>query len=230
MQHVAMVMDGNRRWARAKKLEAVTQGHRKGADTAQVAIEFCLKKNIKYLSLYLLSIENFKNRSESEKNYLYGLLKNLHEKKLPELIEQGVQIRFVGDRSMFPESIREVITNIEEKTKHCTKLQVNLLFCYGSTQELVSAAKCVATKVQAGELAPDEIDESTFRRSMWLGDVPDPEIIIRTGKVSRLSNFLLFQGAYSEWFFLDCYWPEIDHEKLERCVEQFEQTQRNFGS
>jgi undecaprenyl diphosphate synthase len=228
MQHLAMVMDGNRRWAKERKLEAVTQGHRKGADAAKTAIEFCLKKGIRYLSLYTFSLENFR-RNDAEKNYLFNLLKNFMQKYLPDFIKQEVQIRFVGDRSMFPESIRKTIETIERETRDLSKLQVNFLFCYGSIQELVQAAKSIAKKVEDGQLSSDEIDETIFRKSMWLGDVPDPEIIVRTGKVSRLSNFLLFQGAYSEWFFLDCYWPEIDEKKLEECVERFGQVQRNFG-
>jgi undecaprenyl diphosphate synthase len=223
-----MVMDGNRRWAREKKLEAVTQGHRKGVDAAKVAIEFCLKKGIKYLSLYAFSLENFR-RSDTEKKYLFNLLNNFLEKHAQDFIERGIQVRFVGDRSLFPESTRDTIEKIEEQTKDLSSLQVNFLFCYGSTQELISATKQVAKKVETGELSSDEIDETILRKSMWFGDVPDPEIIIRTGKVSRLSNFLLFQGAYSEWFFLDCYWPEVNEEKLEKCVEQFHQVRRNFG-
>ena len=229
MQHLAMVMDGNRRWAREKKLEAVTQGHRRGVDAAKTAIEFCLKKGIKYLSLYTFSLENFR-RNELEKKYIFGLLKNLLKKHVPDFIKQGVQIRFIGDRSLFPESTRETIESIESETKNLSNLQVNLLFCYGATQELVSAAKLVAKQVEDGKLSSDEIDETIFRKSLWLGDIPDPDMIVRTGKVSRLSNFLLFQGAYSEWVFLDCYWPEIDEEKLEQCVERFGQAQRNFGN
>lgn len=228
MQHVAMIMDGNRRWAREKKLEAVTMGHKKGIDAIRASVRFCLKKNIKYLSLYTFSLENFR-RDAKEKSYLFDLLAQSIKKDLFDLVEQKVRVRFVGDRSCFPESLRDTIFEVEEKTKEFDKLNLNFLFCYGSKQELLAATKKVAQKVKDGELSVDEIDEDIFRKEMWMGHAPDPEIIIRTGKKTRLSNFLLYQAAYSELIFPDCYWPEITQERLEECVKDFQDIQRNFG-
>ena len=228
MQHLAMIMDGNRRWAREKKLQAVSMGHKKGVDSVKTSIRFCIKNKIKYLSLYTFSLENF-NRDNVEKEYLFDLLSRTLRDDLEEFIKYGVKIRFVGDRNYFPEKMESIIAGAEEGTKHLDKLCLNILFCYGSKQEVLSAAKKVAQKVRDGALHVDEINEDVFRGEMWMNGTPDPELIIRTGKASRLSNFLLFQGAYSELMFLDCYWPEINEERLQDCVDKFYVLQRNFG-
>lgn len=228
MQHLAMIMDGNRRWAKENKLAAVTLGHRKGVDTIGVAIKFCLQRHIPYLSLYACSIENLK-RSETEKNYLFDLLVEGLHKNLDAFVRDEIKIRFVGDRNFFPERIRAAIDEAEDKTKHLNKLHLNFLFCYGSKQEMVSATQRIAQKVKNGELDSNDVNESTLKREMWLGEIPDPDLIVRTGGYSRLSNFLLFQAAYSELMFLDCYWPEIDEQKLQSCVDQFYKIQKNVG-
>lgn len=223
-----MIMDGNRRWAREKKLKAVTLGHKKGLDAVRAAIRFCRKKNIKHLSLYTFSLENFK-RSSIEKNYIFKLLTQRVTADLPDLLKEGIRVRFVGDRSLFPQETRDAIEVVEEKTKHLDRLQVHFLFCYGSQQEVLAATKQVAQKVKDGVLSVDQIDDATFRNEMWMGAVPDPDVLIRTGGVTRISNFLLYQLAYSELLFLDYYWPEVTEERLEACLEKFETIQRNFG-
>lgn len=228
MQHLAMIMDGNRRWARENKLAAVTMGHQKGAETIRTAVKFCIKNDIKYLSLYAFSLENVK-RSEAEKTFLFDLLARTLTKNLDALIRQGVRIRFVGDRALFPENIKDFIHDAEERTKDLDKLCLNILFYYGSQQEMVYAAKNVAKKVQDGVLHIDDIDEATFRKELWVNGTPDPDLIIRTGNSLRLSNFLLFQAAYTELMFLDRYWPEVDEQCLQDCVEQFHYRQRNYG-
>ena len=140
-----------------------------------------------------------------------------------------MRIRFVGDESYFPPVVMKTIKEIEEKTKHLTTLHLNMLFCYGAKQELVHAAKKLAQRVKDGHLDAEEIDEQALRAEFWLNGGPDPDLIIRTGKRARLSNFLLFQAAYSELLFLDCYWPEITESRLEACIENFQTVQRNFG-
>jgi undecaprenyl diphosphate synthase len=228
MQHLAIIMDGNRRWAREKKLQAVSLGHKKGVDSVKSAIKFCLKNNIKYLSLYTFSLENF-NRDGVEKKYLFDLLTRTLRDDLDELISYGVKVRFVGDRSCFPEQMESVVAGSEEGTRGLDKLCLNILFCYGSKQEVIFAAKKVAQKVRDGVLRVDEINESVFRKEMWLNGTPDPDLIIRTGKTFRLSNFLLFQAAYSELMFLDCYWPEVNESLLQNCLDKFHKSKRNFG-
>ena len=221
-------MDGNRRWAREKKLQAVTLGHRKGLDAVRSAIRFCLKKEIQHLSLFTFSLENFR-RDSAEQIYIFNLLLEALKKNIFELVEQGVRIRFVGDRNYFPEVVSSAICEIEAQTKNLKKLCLNMLFCYGAKQEVVHAVKQVAQKVKDGQLDVDQITEDELRSEFWLNGAPDPDLIIRTGKQSRLSNFLLFQAAYSELQFLDCYWPEIDESRLQACVDRFHSVKRNFG-
>ena len=158
-----MIMDGNRRWAKEKKFQALTVGHKKGVDSIKESVRFCLKNNIKYLSLYAFSLENFR-RSETEKSYLFNLL-NQHKKDLTDLVKEDVKVSFVGDKSLFPESVLETIDEVEGKTKDCDKLHLNFLFCYGSQQEVLSAVKKIAHKVRSGELDVDDIDIKSFKTS-----------------------------------------------------------------
>lgn len=228
MQHLAMIMDGNRRWAKSRKLKAVTLGHRKGVDTVKTAISFCLKKGIKYLSLYVFSIENF-NRPEEEKKYIFNLLVEVLKDGIADFIKQEIRVRFLGERDLFPASVLPTIKKTEEKTKDLDKLHLSFLFCYGAKQEVVYAAKSLAKKVKDGFLNFDDIDENMVQQELWTSELPNPDLIVRTSGISRLSNFLLFQAAYSELMFLDCYWPEINEVRLQQCVDNFYKVQRNFG-
>jgi undecaprenyl diphosphate synthase len=227
MQHLAIIPDGNRRWAKKNKFKSLL-GHKKGLQAFRLAIKFCIKRGIKFLSIYTFSLENFK-RSEDEKNYLVELFVNEFPKQLPELIEQGIRVRFLGDRNYFPEKVRPVIDEIEEKTKHLDLLNFNLLFCYGAKGEIVHAVKNLAKKVKDGNLNINDINEQSISDSLWTTGIPDPDLIIRTSGIIRLSNFLLYQAAYSEFAFLECYWPEVTEAHLADCVNKFEEVQRNFG-
>jgi undecaprenyl diphosphate synthase len=227
MQHLAIIPDGNRRWAAQHKLESFF-GHKKGLEPIRSAIKVCIKNSIKYLSFYTFSLENFK-RSEHEKSYLFDLLTEKFTTELPELINNGVRVRFIGDHSQFPDTIRRIALQTEQATQNLSVLNVNLLFCYGATAELTQAVKHIAQQVKDGSLSPEQITEETLRSSLWTAGMPDPDLIIRTGGLARLSNFLLFQSAYSELSFLDCFWPDVTEEKLEHCIENFQQTKRNFG-
>lgn len=226
--HLAIVMDGNRRWAK-KRLLTPWKGHQEGVEAAQKTIAFCLKKNIKFLSLYTFSIENF-NRSAEEKNFLFEILAQQVYKRLPELIKQGLRIRFIGDRALFPKNLIAIIDDVEQQTQHLYNLHVNVLFCYGGQQEIAYACKAIAHKVKAGILQEDHINEQTVSDHLWTAGIPAPDLIIRTGGRMRLSNFLLFQAAYSELYFLDCLWPDITEQDLEKAVHAFEEVTRNFGT
>ncbi len=221
-------MDGNRRWAKKQGLAAV-RGHAQGVDIIKKVIIFCLKKNISYVSLYTFSTENFK-RSEYEKTFLFRLLSNELLKGTEDFIRQGVQVRFVGDSSLFPKKLKDTIKDIEEKTKHLKKLQLNFLFCYGGRQEIVDSVKTIVQKVKSGQLSEHDISEETVSQHLWCNCCPDPELIVRTGGAQRLSNFLLFQAAYSEFFFLDCFWPEVTELHLDKVYKDFEQRKKNFGT
>jgi undecaprenyl diphosphate synthase len=227
MQHLAIIPDGNRRWAAQNKLESVF-GHRRGMEQVKTAIRVCIQSGIKYLSFYTFSLENFK-RSELEKKYLFNLLAEGFSSELPDLIKEGVRVRFIGDRNQFPEQLTTVVKDVEEKTQHLTTLNLNLLFCYGGTAEIVDTVKRIAQKVKDGVMGVDEITEDFMQKALWTGDTPDPDLIIRTGGESRLSNYMLFQAAYSEFTVLDTFWPAVTEEQLTGCVENFNQIKRNFG-
>lgn len=227
--HLACIMDGNRRWARQQGW-APWDGHREGVRAAQRVVDFCLEQKISYLSLYTFSIENF-SRPEPEKNFLFNILmKELKRTFIKDLIEKGVRVLFVGDRALFPSSILQDCIEIEQMTAHGAKLQVNLLFCYGGQQEIVDGMKKIVDRAIKGEIVAHDLTQQMLQQEMWTSGIPAPELIVRTGGARRLSNFLLFQAAYSEFFFLDCFWPEITSDHLQQVFKSFNETQRNFGT
>ncbi|HZW61388.1 MAG TPA: polyprenyl diphosphate synthase [Candidatus Babeliales bacterium] len=228
MKHLACIMDGNRRWAKQKGWRSY-QGHREGVEAVKRVAQFCLDRNIPYLSLYTFSIENF-NRSEQEKEFLFNLIIDGAQQSLEEFLKQGIRIRFIGDRSLFPASVLSTCQLLEQQTAHLTKLNLNFLFCYGARQEIVGGIKTLVRKVMEGIISEDEISPELFRECLWTKDIPEPDLIIRTGNVKRLSNFLLYQAAYSEFYFLDCLWPELTTEHLEAALTSYNNCQRNFGS
>ena len=228
MQHLAIIPDGNRRWAAQHKLESLL-GHRKGVEVFRTAMKFCLDKGIKFLSVYTFSLENFR-RSEGEKSYLFSMIAEVFVKELPELIKNQVCVRFVGDRARFPVDMREVIERIETTTKDFTGLTVSLLFCYGSRGEVTATVKDLAQRVKDGTLTVDAITDQLIQDSLWTGNIPDPDLVIRTGGAMRTSNFMLLQTAYSEWMFVDEFWPELTEAHFAQCVEKFNTVKRNFGS
>lgn len=221
--HLACVMDGNRRWA-TKQGQLPWNGHRAGAKTIEVAINFCLKYNISYLSLYTFSLENFK-RSHQECSYLFDLIIQQSEMYLPKFIEQGIKIKFIGDLSLFPDSVQQVCKKVQEQTSSGLKLQLNFLFGYGARQELFAAAQSLAQRILMSEVLTQEMFESY----LWTAGTPDPDLIIRTGGVQRLSNFLLYQSAYAEIRFIDTLWPDLTEADIFIAVTSAVQAQKNIG-
>ncbi len=227
IQHLACIMDGNRRWAKKQGLRPWL-GHNQGAESVKRVIQFALDQDIKYVSLYTFSIENFK-RSEQEISHLFSLLVRVLRDNVVKYIEQGVRIHFIGDENLFPEAVKETILFMQEQTKDCSKLHLNLLFCYGGQQEIFGAVKKVLSHIKNGLLALEDFTEDLFKKYLWMGNIPEPELIIRTGGTKRLSNFLLYQAAYSELYFLDCLWPDITEQDLQTAVTEFKRIQRNLG-
>jgi undecaprenyl diphosphate synthase len=227
MKHLACIMDGNRRWAKQRGKLSV-EGHKEGVETVKRAVRFCIDKKIQYLTLYTFSLENFK-RPEVEKIYLFDLIATQAQRFIDLCGKDAVRIRFVGDRSLFPSSTVAACERIERDTAHGNALTVNILFCYGGQQEIVAGVKSIVSDIQRGALSPDDIDVTLFKKHLWMDNTPEPELIIRTGGYKRLSNFLLFHAAYSELYFLDCMWPDLTENELEKAVEYYEQTQRNMG-
>ena len=228
IQHLAIIMDGNRRWAKQQGLMP-WEGHKSGIDPVKKTVEFCIEQKIPHLSLYTFSLENF-NRSQKELDVLFDTIKRgLTNEEFTKLTQHGVRVRFIGDRSRFPESLHVTINDIEEKTASGKNLQLNLLFCYGGQQELTAAMQELGKKIAAGTLKPTEITPELIQQHLWMAHGPNPDLIIRTSGVRRLSNFLSWQSAYSELMFLDFHWPEITKQSLYEAIKKFEKIKRNFG-
>lgn len=226
VKHLAIIMDGNRRWA--KKHNQLSQyGHNQGIETLRWLIRYCIERKIEMVSVYAWSLENFK-RDPEEVNATFKLMVEKSEKALPEMMKNGVKIRFIGDRNCFPESVRSTIDKLESSTKNGTQLQLNILFCYGGKQEILSAVNSIINDVKAGKLK-DVPSEEIFKKYLWTEDIPDPDLIIRTGGVKRLSNFLTYQTAYSELYFTDRFWPEITTKDLDAALREYALRKRNFG-
>ena len=228
LKHLAVVMDGNRRWAKRLGLQP-WKGHQKGAEAVGRIVEFCLGNEIPYLSLYTFSIENFK-RSDAEKRYLFDLLTKEMMNYRDEFIKKGVRVRFIGDRSLFPRNVLHTCEQLEQETEQLNALNLNFLFCYGGRQEIIGGIKKLMRRVKDGQVHEDEISDELFKEFLWTRGIPEPDLIIRTGGHRRLSNFLLYQAAYSELHFLDCLWPEITNEHLTQAINDFTTAQRNFGT
>ena len=229
IKHLGVIMDGNRRWAKQRGLPS-WEGHRQGAVALENTIAYCLAHRIPYLTVYAFSIENLK-RSKEELDYLFNVLAyELNNKNLEKFKRQQVQISVIGDRSLFPSSLISLIDKAQEYTKDGAKLFLTILFCYGGKQELVRGVQKIVDKVRSGEISPDSIDEHTLHDNLWCSNLPELDLVIRTGGDKRLSNFLLFLLSYTELFFLDSYWPEITDQKLDAVIEEFKQRKRNFGA
>ena len=228
IQHLAAIMDGNRRWAKQNGLSYSLGYSDGGFGAAKRAAEFCLSKGIKYLSLYAFSLENFK-RPQEEQDFLFSSMEKDGEKNIPFFQDAGIKVRFIGDRRLFPKNIVALAEKLEEETKQGEKLQVNVLFCYGARQELMCGIKELVHKVTSGVLKETDISEDSLEQCLWTQGIPHPELIIRTGGAQRLSNFLLYQAAYSEFYFLDCFWPDITEMHLQMALDSFYGVKRNFG-
>lgn len=221
-------MDGNRRWARDHTLETFL-GHKQGLRAVHHVVDFCLKKQISYLSLYAFSIENLQQRSSIEQNYLFEVLAQEALQDIDTFKDKNVRVKFVGDRTLFPSNMQSICEKAEAVTSAGNALQVNFLLCYGGRQEIVDAAKRIATEVAQGNILVENITTDLFEKSLWTSGIPSPDLIIRTGGQQRLSNFLLFQCAYSEFYFLDCLWPDISSIELELALTYFDTCRKNFG-
>jgi undecaprenyl diphosphate synthase len=220
-------MDGNRRWAQTHGLMP-WYGHKEGVEATYRVINFCLEKGIKHLSLFTFAIQNFK-RSPQETNHIFDMMLEHAQEVLESMLKKNVRIQFIGDRTLFPKKLTDICENIEQKTSASSSLHLYLFFCYGGQEDIIETTKKIALQVAQGKITPDQIDAKLFEQSLWTANVPSPDLIIRTGGVNRLSNFMLYQAAYAELYFLDCMWPELAHEHLELAMEYFKTCKRNFG-
>ena len=226
--HVAIIMDGNGRWARARGFPRI-EGHMQGAEAVRTAVESAIKNNVRYLTLYSFSSENW-SRPRDEVDSLMSLLRKYLSSEISELYENGVRLRVIGDRTQLSTDIVRLIEDSESYTARNDRLDLILALSYGGRDELTTAARHLCEKVFAGELAPADITGDKFKQYLYTADIPDPDLLIRTGGEQRLSNFLLWQLAYSEFVFLDTHWPEFSAEDFEEALLEFGMRERRFGA
>ncbi|HHV63508.1 MAG TPA: isoprenyl transferase [Peptococcaceae bacterium] len=226
-QHIAIIMDGNGRWARERGMPR-TMGHRAGVEALRGVVKCCSEIGVKYLTVYAFSTENWK-RPQSEIGILMSLLKEYIKKELDELHAKNVQIRVFGNLSQLPEDVQKAVIAACEKTKNNTGLNFCLALNYGGRAELIQAVKKVIQDVQNGLVQPENINERFFENYLYTSGCPDPEMIIRTSGEMRLSNFLLWQAAYSEIIIVKEYWPDFNEKSLLEAIWAFQQRERRFG-
>lgn len=226
-EHIAIILDGNRRWARQRGLPTL-QGHTEGANNLEKIASYCNKIGVKYLTVYAFSTENWK-RSEEEVGYLMKLFEKYLADFETKFKDSTARIRLAGGIERLPEKLQEGVRRIEEKTKDNTGLTLNLCINYGGRDEIVNATKELAAQVKNGELAIEDITEDLFAKHLRTKDAPDPDLMIRAGGEQRLSGFLLWQTSYSELYFPEVLWPDFDEKELEKAIDEFNNRKRRFG-
>lgn len=222
---MAIIMDGNGRWAKARGMER-TMGHAEGADTVHEITTAATKLGIKYLTLYTFSTENW-NRPAAEVSALMALLLKHLEEEL--FVKNNVRFTTIGDLTRLPEDVRQAVRDLEERTKNNTNTCLVLALSYSSKWEITKAMRDIATEVKEGKLNADDITEETISQHLTTNFMPDPDLMIRTGGEQRLSNYLLWQCAYSEFYFTDTYWPDFKEEDLCKAIVEYQSRQRRFG-
>lgn len=226
-KHLAIIMDGNHRWAKKRHLPGAA-GHRAGARNVRPVAETCADQGVECLTLFAFSTENWK-RPKREVNLLLDLMRNLLEKDLDELNEREVRLRVIGDRSRFSSDLQMQMNRAETLTRENTRMTLNIAANYGGRWDITEAARSMARDVRDGVLDPDEIDEQKFAGYLSLGKIPPPDLCIRTGGDHRISNFLLWDLAYTELYFTEAYWPDFDAASLSRAFGAYVDRQRRFG-
>ncbi|MER2519650.1 MAG: isoprenyl transferase [Bdellovibrionales bacterium] len=225
--HVAIIMDGNGRWAAARGLPR-TMGHRAGIEAVRRTLKAARELPVSHLTLYSFSSENWR-RPLTEINELMQLLRFYLRSELATLHKEGVRIRIIGERRKLPADIADMIEHAEELTQDNKALTLTLALSYGGRQEITSAARGLAKAVARGELAADAIDEHVMQSFLFTGGMPDPDLVIRTSGEKRISNFLLWQSAYAEFVFLDTLWPDFSAEHLSAAIEEYQRRERRYG-
>ena len=221
LNHIAIIMDGNGRWG-LKKKGSRNYGHLQGLKTVQAVIKLSIKQKIPFLTLYTFSTENW-SRPESEINFLFDLIRKSLKKEIKSIIKQGIKINIIGKKAGLPKDIKRTIKIIEKKTFHNKVITLNLALNYGSKEEIINACKSFSKTKEK------EINVNSFEKKLYTKDMPDPEILIRTGGTKRLSNFLLWQLAYTEIFFVDKLWPDFNEKDFNKILNKFNNIERKFG-
>lgn len=227
-RHIAIVMDGNRRWARSRFLPRV-EGHRHGVKAVRRVVEACLDFQVPVLTLYTFSSENWK-RPKDEVSALMSLLAFHLRNEMDELVKERVRFQALGRIHELPEGVQKQVFELQERTQHNDQLQFNIALNYGGRQELVDAAKGMVKDAQAGILRHEDVTEQRFAQYLTTAGMDDPDLLIRTGGEQRISNFLLWQMAYTELVFLPVYWPDFNATHLRQAIEEFAGRERRFGA
>lgn len=227
-RHVAVIMDGNGRWA-AERNKPRTEGHRAGAEAVRKVVTRARERGIEVLTLYAFSSQNWKRPKDEVRELMSLLIEFCHdERKL--LMDKDIRFRIIGERSRVPRAARMAAEVLERVTRKNSSMQLIIALSYGGREEIVEAARAIATRVAAGELAPESISDRMFSEHLWTHDVPDPDLVIRTSGELRVSNFLLWQIAYSELYIDDCYWPDFDAAAFDRALDAYAGRERRFGA
>lgn len=231
-EHIALILDGNRRWASQKEMNPWL-GHQKGADTVEQLLEWCLKVNVKYITLYAFSTENFARNSKEVEQIMNIAAERFLKLLTDDRVHRNkVQVRVLGRTNMLPPDLQKRIKDVEDATAGYSNHFLNFAFAYGGRAEIVDAARIIAEQVKAGQMEPQDIDESTIEKYLYTAhmDKQEPDLIIRTSGEERLSGFLVWQSAYSELVFLDVYWPDFRFIDLLRAIRTFQRRKRRFGA
>lgn len=226
--HIAIIMDGNRRWAKAHNLP-MQAGHKAGAETLEKIVRYAKTIGVKNITVYAFSTENWK-RSEEEVSWLMTLLRNYLDDYTKRADTENIKIGVAGDMKPLNEGLRNSIANAIEMTKNNTAINFNICLNYGGRDELVKATQKIANKVKNGELAVEDITEEVVSQNMYIPDMPDPDLMIRTSGEIRTSGFLMWQLAYTEFLFLDKFWPDFTEKDLDEAIEVYRNRKRNFGA
>jgi undecaprenyl diphosphate synthase len=224
LKHLAIILDGNRRWARERGLPTF-DGHKAGYDKIKDVSKWCLKRNIKILTVFAFSTENW-NRSKQEVKYLMALMNKAFSEELEELNKLGFKVNIIGSRDRLSKKIKKNIEKIETETKNNKKAVLNICFNYGGRLEIVEAVK----KIVEEGIEVDKINEKLISKYIWFKGQPEPDLIVRTSGEKRLSGFLTWTSVYSELYFPRCYWPDFDEKELDKAIKEFERRNRRFGA
>ena len=226
-KHIAIIMDGNGRWAKKRLLNRVA-GHQKGTDAVREIVTTCRELGIEVLSLYAFSTENW-NRPEREVNALMNLLRKYLIKELDEMLEKDIRLSSTGDIEYLPDNVRTVLLDTIKKTERCRSMVLNLCLSYGGRDDILQAVRKAIGDCERKRIKPEDITEEVFSRYLFTSEIPDPDLMIRTGGEYRVSNFLLWQIAYSELYITDILWPDFKKENLMEAILDFQKRERRFG-
>ncbi|HHV32568.1 isoprenyl transferase [Caproiciproducens sp. LBM24188] len=226
-RHIGIIMDGNGRWAKKRGLPR-TAGHKVGADVFKKIVRYCSSIGIQYLTIYAFSTENWK-RPREEVGMLIKLFEQYLQEALRDFLNENIKVFFMGDTSAFPEELQKLIRDTEEASKNHTGMVLNIALNYGGRAELTRAARLLSEEVKSGKLTPEQITEETFAQKLYTAGQPDPDLIIRPSGENRISNFLLWQSAYSEYVIMDILWPDFKPKDLDRAIKEYANRNRRFG-